>query len=94
MAQTIDMTGKAALVTGAGSGLGKATALRLAEAAQRLREFGPNALATHRVRAAAVLLRQVRNPILILLLAALRRRPAGAPDRPGRFRGAIPARVL
>lgn len=41
-----------------------------AEAARRLREYGPNTLGTHRVRAAAVLLRQVRNPILILLLAA------------------------
>jgi NAD(P)-dependent dehydrogenase (short-subunit alcohol dehydrogenase family) len=36
MAQTIDMTGKAALVTGAASGLGKATALRLAEAGANL----------------------------------------------------------
>ena len=33
-------------------------------------QFGPNALGTHRVRAAAVLFRQVRNPILILLLGA------------------------
>ena len=44
--------------------------LSSAEAARRLATFGPNALGTHRVRAAAVLLRQVRNPILILLLAA------------------------
>jgi NAD(P)-dependent dehydrogenase (short-subunit alcohol dehydrogenase family) len=36
MVQTIDMTGKVALVTGAGSGLGKATALRLAEAGAKL----------------------------------------------------------
>jgi NAD(P)-dependent dehydrogenase (short-subunit alcohol dehydrogenase family) len=36
MAQTIDMTGKAALVTGAASGLGRATALRLAEAGANL----------------------------------------------------------
>ena len=34
------------------------------------RQFGPNALATHRVRASAVLFRQIRNPILILLLGA------------------------
>jgi len=44
--------------------------LSSAEAAQRLRRCGPNALGTHRVRPAAVLLRQVRNPILILLLGA------------------------
>src|SRR5271157_4163867 len=40
------------------------------EAADRLRRFGPNALGTHRVRATSVLFRQLRNPILILLLAA------------------------
>ena len=40
------------------------------DAAERLREFGPNALGTHRVRATAVLFRQIRNPILILLLGA------------------------
>ena len=33
-------------------------------------EFGPNALGTHRVRATAVLFRQIRNPILVLLLGA------------------------
>jgi len=44
--------------------------LSSAEAAQRLRQFGPNALGTHRVRVTAVLLRQVRNPILVLLLGA------------------------
>lgn len=36
MAQAIDMGGKAALVTGAASGLGRATALRLAEAGARV----------------------------------------------------------
>lgn len=36
MAQTIDMSGKTALVTGAASGLGRATALRLAEAGAQL----------------------------------------------------------
>lgn len=36
MAQTIDMRGKAALVTGAASGLGRATAIRLAEAGANL----------------------------------------------------------
>jgi Mg2+-importing ATPase len=44
--------------------------LQSAEAVQRLRRYGPNALATHRVRPAAVLFRQVRNPILLLLLGA------------------------
>jgi Mg2+-importing ATPase len=39
-------------------------------AAERLREFGPNALGMHPVRATSVLLRQVPNPILILLLGA------------------------
>jgi len=39
-------------------------------AARRQTIFGPNELGTHRVRASAVLLRQLRNPILILLLAA------------------------
>jgi Mg2+-importing ATPase len=38
--------------------------------AERLHQFGPNALSTHQVRALAVLFRQVRNPILILLLGA------------------------
>ena len=40
------------------------------DVAARLRRFGPNALGTHRVRATAVLFRQIRNPILILLLGA------------------------
>ena len=40
------------------------------EVAERLRRFGPNALGTHRVRPAAVLFRQIRNPILLLLLGA------------------------
>jgi Mg2+-importing ATPase len=40
------------------------------DAAARLRQFGPNALGTHEVHASAVLWRQIRNPILVLLLAA------------------------
>jgi len=47
-----------------------AAGLTSAEAAARLRRFGPNVLATREVRAGAVLFRQVRNPILILLLGA------------------------
>ena len=47
-----------------------ADGLSSAEAAERRRRFGPNALATHRVRASGVIFRQLRNPILILLLAA------------------------
>jgi len=50
-----------------GSGL---DGLSSADAAERLHRFGPNALATHRVRATAVLLRQIRNPILVLLFGA------------------------
>lgn len=44
--------------------------LSAAEAAARLARVGPNVLGTHRVRAATVLFRQVRNPILLLLLGA------------------------
>jgi Mg2+-importing ATPase len=40
------------------------------EATERLGRFGPNALGTHRVHPAAVLFRQLRNPILILLIVA------------------------
>jgi len=40
------------------------------DAAERLQRFGPNALSTRRVHATAVLFRQIRNPILILLLGA------------------------
>jgi Mg2+-importing ATPase len=40
------------------------------EVTERLRQCGPNALGTHRVHATAVLFRQLRNPILILLLIA------------------------
>jgi Mg2+-importing ATPase len=36
----------------------------------RLRQVGPNLLATRRVTASGVLVRQLRNPLLILLLAA------------------------
>ena len=44
--------------------------LSSSDAADRLRASGPNALAVHRVSALAVLLGQVRNPLLLLLLAA------------------------
>jgi len=40
------------------------------DVAERIRRCGPNALGTHRVRASAVLFRQIRNPILVLLLGA------------------------
>ncbi len=53
------------------SGLGSCLdGLSSADVALRLQEFGPNALATHRVHATAVLFRQIRNPILVLLLGA------------------------
>ncbi|MDQ6796860.1 MAG: magnesium-translocating P-type ATPase [Actinomycetota bacterium] len=40
------------------------------EAARRLAAVGPNVLASHRVTALGVFARQLRNPLLILLLAA------------------------
>jgi len=40
------------------------------EAARRLLQFGANTFGTHQVRPSAVLVRQIRNPILLLLLAA------------------------
>ena len=44
-----------------------ADGLTAAEAAARLRTYGPNALGRHRVTAAGVLFRQLRNPLLLLL---------------------------
>jgi len=44
--------------------------LTTSEATQRLSTFGLNVLSVHRVRASVVLWRQLRNPILILLLGA------------------------
>ena len=49
---------------------GSPSGLTAVEAAARLKRIGHNVLATHQVRAGAVLLRQIRNPILVLLLAA------------------------
>jgi P-type Mg2+ transporter len=46
------------------------TGLTSDEANDRLRTVGPNVLASHRVTALGVLVRQLRNPLLILLLAA------------------------
>ena len=68
----LDLTQAAALAPGtvlARLGSGE-HGLSAADAARRLSELGPNSLATYRVRPFAVLLRQVRNPILILLLGA------------------------
>ncbi len=47
-----------------------AAGLTAAEASRRLDSVGPNVLATRRVTAAGVLFRQLRNPLLLLLLAA------------------------
>ena len=47
-----------------------ARGLTSAAAADRLRAFGPNVLLTHRVTALGVLMRQLRNPLLLLLFAA------------------------
>jgi Mg2+-importing ATPase len=41
-----------------------------AQAAQRLQQYGLTSLATHRVSAVALLVRQIKNPILLLLLGA------------------------
>jgi P-type Mg2+ transporter len=46
------------------------TGLTTQEARRRLEEIGPNAVTEHGVQALAVLLRQLRNPLLILLGAA------------------------
>ena len=46
------------------------TGLDSAEAAIRRQEFGPNVIAEHRVTMWGVLVRQLRNPLLILLLSA------------------------
>ena len=70
--EELDLAGAAGLAPEAvlvrlGSG---AEGLSSQDVAQRLQRFGPNTLGTHRVRATTVLFRQVRNPILILLLGA------------------------
>src|ERR1700686_2052769 len=53
------------------AGLNPATSgLTAAEAAIRLNRFGPNAIRSHGARPLAVLGRQLRNPLLILLAAA------------------------
>jgi magnesium-transporting ATPase (P-type) len=58
-------------VTEAVSRLGmSAQGLSAAVAADRLRENGENVLATHRVRAIAILWSQLRSPLLLLLMAA------------------------
>ena len=73
-------------VDGAGVSLAEASALSVAQAftrlasdpagltsaaaRERLARVGPNLLTTRKVRASMVLLRQLRNPILILLLGA------------------------
>src|SRR6266568_2250988 len=41
--------------------------LTAAHAAQRLRQYGPNAIHTHRATLLPVLLRQLRSPLLLLL---------------------------
>ncbi len=48
----------------------RAEGLTSDEVEERLRRFGSNALAVHRVHATSVLFRQIRNPILVLLLGA------------------------
>jgi Mg2+-importing ATPase len=71
-AERLDLAGAAALAgadvcTRLASG---AAGLSAGEAARRLRLYGPNALEVRRVTAFAVLVRQLRSPLLLLLLAA------------------------
>lgn len=56
-----------AVIKHLGSG---ADGLSSADAAERLRRIGPNVLGVRRVRAITVLIRQLRNPILLLLIGA------------------------
>jgi Mg2+-importing ATPase len=44
--------------------------LSTSDAAARLKQFGPNSLGTHRTTALQILVRQLRNPLLILLAGA------------------------
>ncbi len=68
----LDLAGAARLAPGeALTELGGTdTGLSESQAQERLRTFGPNVLLTHRVTALGVLIRQLRNPLLILLVAA------------------------
>ena len=42
-----------------------------AQAAERLRETGPNALRSHGARPLTVLVRQLRNPLLLLVICQI-----------------------
>lgn len=44
--------------------------LSVEEATQRLRTFGPNAIPAHHARGLALLLRQFKSPLLLLLIGA------------------------
>ena len=48
----------------------RTSGLSSVEAADRLTEYGPNVLPSHTVTAFGVLMRQLRNPLLLLLVAA------------------------
>lgn len=69
-----------------------------AEAADRLKHYGPNVVGLHRVRAVAVLWGQLRNPLLLLLLVAAAvsglTGDSTHPDRQSRPRNTGPARRL
>jgi Mg2+-importing ATPase len=71
-ARSLDLQAAAMLAPGdALAGLGSSDdGLSGAEARRRLEAVGPNALRSHGARPLAVLLRQLRNPLLVLLLAA------------------------
>ncbi|MDR8411696.1 magnesium-translocating P-type ATPase [Nonomuraea sp. 3-1Str] len=77
MALTAEVSGEAGLDVAAAGALradevlarlgGTDDGMRQAQAERRLAAVGPNALRTHRARRAAVLARQLRSPLLILL---------------------------
>lgn len=66
LAQAAELTGDEVLRALATSRRG----LDDAEAARRVAQYGPNAVRSHGARPLAVLLRQLRNPLLILLVVA------------------------
>ncbi len=70
MLQDIDRVAQMSCDAALGAMESRPAGLSPDEASRRLSEYGPNALTSHTVRAWSVLARQLRNPLLLLLLAA------------------------